>query len=105
MDALVAEKVMRWKPKGNGWLDGNSIRTIEPTSFGSFQPSTDIAAAWEVVGKLLDNAGIDVTIYNTLFSEWAVDIANDGNIIATTICKSAPEAICKAALIAIMVKR
>lgn len=58
LDALVAERVMGW-PRSNrdysqlAWNVPTGIRTWEPSSFGSgFRPSTEIAAAWEVVEKL-----------------------------------------------------
>jgi len=53
LDALVAEKVMGWTLSGRVWIDERGhLQTIEPTSFGSFEPSSDIAAAWEVVEKM-----------------------------------------------------
>lgn len=53
LDALVAEKVMGWTPSGHAFIDERGwLHTIEPTSFGSFQPSTDIAAAWSVLERL-----------------------------------------------------
>ena len=57
MDVLVAEKVMEWRDVTlDGyppvWEVGESLRTWEPTSFGSFMPSTEIAAAMELEPKM-----------------------------------------------------
>lgn len=53
MDALIADKVMGWERVGiDGWKTQYGLRTIELTSYGSFHPSTDVAAAWEVVERI-----------------------------------------------------
>ena len=75
LDALVAEKVLGWIPSEEAiapcWDTPAGLRTWEPTSFGSFQPSVDIAAAFEVAEatKLFDNyyLGKDCTL-----KRWAV---------------------------------
>ena len=56
LDAWVAEAVMgwRWEPAKDGWLvftpDGEEVAWLE--TYGGYGPkySTDIVAAWEVVG-------------------------------------------------------
>jgi len=58
LDALVAEKVMGWhraacsnwteRRSGQPWLDVDSLSAANPF----WSPSTDIAAAWEVVEKV-----------------------------------------------------
>jgi hypothetical protein len=99
LDELMAEKVMGWKRDFQCWKDQNGrIRTIESTSFGSFQPSTDISAAWEVANKfdffyLFRNPHI----YD---GEWECKlVAEDSSRKYYALGKTAPEAICKAALL------
>jgi len=63
LDRAVAEKVMGWTrvdgylPADTAWWDGEKERWLEPPNnqqcWNEFQPSTDIAAAWEVVEKLV----------------------------------------------------
>jgi hypothetical protein len=53
IDVRVAERVMGWRKRGRHYEDATgAVRTLDLTSFGSFAPSTDIAAAWLVVEKL-----------------------------------------------------
>ena len=59
LDTWVAEKVMGWHRSNRDysqlwWNTPTGIRSWELTSYGAFQPSTDIAAAWEVVERFLD---------------------------------------------------
>ena len=73
LDALVAERVMGWTYQHDGlvsmrWYDaaGNPIKGYGPGEWGrsyrEFAPSTDIAAAWLVVEKLIaDGWFIDMT--------------------------------------------
>ena len=55
LDALVAEKVMqrRWMIR-NGACYADATFMNAPDCWLEFKPSTDIAAAWEVVEKLKD---------------------------------------------------
>lgn len=109
-DALLAEKVMGWNRNGVGgsWSDENGrIKTLEPTSFGSFQPSTDISAAWEVVDKMLErDYWISDLSADKLFdgtSDYTVRYYHSnpdslGDFVGEVTCATASEAICKAAL-------
>jgi len=116
LDALVAEKVMGWTEVecfgvinnrvknpptpgceviiARGRNRGRSLRIIPCYS-------TDISAAWEVVEKLKETYGVEV--YTDLdmsacrlFDELTYLPAEE------VISNTAPEAICKAALIAVM---
>ncbi|NTZ20912.1 hypothetical protein EXW96_26355 [Paenibacillus sp. JMULE4] len=102
MDALVAEKVMGYTTHGQ-FRDKDGVRVMID------RYSTDISAAWEVVDKMS----------KTHFSEMAMTELEDGawgwmarfilvlnepytvNGYRAT-AKTAPEAICKAALLAVM---
>jgi len=113
LDRLVAEKVMGWKRTTEGappgcayWKDDDGFVRANETPGGSlnWNPSTDIAAAWEVVEKLA-NKGIVVVIesegalnniYEVLFYRWGSDVIV--GIARGNIC----EAICRAALLAVM---
>jgi hypothetical protein len=57
MDALVAERVMGWTPKPpyGHWYDADGNPSgyhPEATDCRKWSPSTDIAAAWQVVEKI-----------------------------------------------------
>lgn len=104
LDALVAEKVMGWEKDFQCWKDESGrIRTIEATSFGSFEPSTDISAAWEVVEKMGKKEF-------TFHAESTGDLKevrfmnSDKGIFGEGYSYSMPLSICKAALLAVMDK-
>jgi hypothetical protein len=116
MDALVAEKVMiveftKHNYKAHDVLS-NTIeeRTYYSTSFAPLPHySTDIAAAWQVVEKLMEMG--DVFIENWQDGEWFVacdPLMNKPRRNAAscdgkkTGKESAPLAICRAALLAVM---
>jgi len=108
LDALVAEHVFGWIPIVNyksGTLEwrrysANGSLTVCPSHWKTTQPpaySTDIEEAWEMLEKLgggwiaKDSDGHEAGIYcnNQYRSEWIASCQ-----------RSAPEAICKAALLA-----
>ena len=117
LDALVAEKVMGWRkktfPGGGGgftaWVDENekvmkliSNSTMSETCYRCdyFRPSTDIAAAWEVVGKFF---WVQVTANPPhIWKATVITSPANGSVTATAKGFTAPEAICKAALLAVM---
>jgi len=102
MDALVAEKVMGWELrtfKSNGvdfWHIPGTVRCeLDAPKF-----STDIGAAWEVVEKMIGemwNLSLEYqsAVYWCEFGKTCVP--GDGEIADT-----APLAICRAALLAVM---
>ena len=114
-DQLVAEKVMGWKQE-EIWLDfeGRLWRKVgcanpnEPLYVyaGPWSPSTDIAAAWEVVEALVSRGwhfelctteitGAGSAVWRVSF--WCHE-SPEGLVLATEI----PLAICRAALQAVM---
>ncbi len=134
LDALVAEKVMGWKPDppGNFWVDQNGIvhanRKYGPwmdTGEVIFEPSTDIAAAWFVLERLNDilamlPPGPNESTYWVQLVPYGsgsarVEIVRDGNDLPAHYLDAlfgtgnwdpmaAPLAICRAALAACGVK-
>ena len=58
MDVLMAERVMGWTVKDDCYYSNGEITPwMTPEHWGDYQgfrPSTDIAAAWEVMEKLCD---------------------------------------------------
>jgi hypothetical protein len=104
MDALVAEKVMGFVVMRHRDVDGQHIEHNpdelmrgpdgEAPRYAYMVPvdhySTDIAAAWEVVEKLVSEQGLHLWWHNV----WLVDFALSGAQRAET----APLAICRAAL-------
>ena len=111
MDALIAEKVMGWKPvpinhwlpegKGRGdkpclWLFNHHPQYGEQTrSMCDFRPSTDISAAWEVAERIYQKG-----------AQFSVKIGRPGgwrawvglNVGSDAVAPTAPLAICRAAL-------
>jgi len=102
MNDAVAHRVMGWEFHANaGWYtpgmwEFNPARRAAPCDWS---PSTDIAAAWEVVEKLDDG--------NLIFSllrygaGWRVGFMDDGNMRGSASGDTAPLAICRAALKAV----
>ena len=64
--------------------------------------STDIKDAWQV----LEKTGLLSTdnVLHFAYGEWCVSENDYGDLHAIASCKSAPEAICKAALLDVMTK-
>ena len=112
-DALIAEKVMGWKRGDYCWFDGG--RPVYQTSdwtpngmapFREWNPSTDIAVAWEVVKKMqrlgwyfsLTNKASDGKAFI-----WTAEFSNSSGkfyeCVVLTI--EVPHAICLAALKAV----
>ncbi|UVI31197.1 BC1872 family protein [Paenibacillus spongiae] len=102
LDALVAEKVMMWTKDTDGsyWLvDTYSIRTWEQTSYPGFQPSTDIAAAWEVLERFPTH---QITKMHDIKLPWNEESIYKAIVKANKYIaygKTAPLAICRAALL------
>jgi len=124
LDALIAEKVMGWKPDypggwlhqpknkpvNNKYLDKDGCTILPPYS-------TDIAVAWEVVNILKEHKDyvcFEFTDYNssptaTNCEEWLNDEITSGYFAGFclgrgTVCAAAltaPHAICLAALKAV----
>jgi hypothetical protein len=115
MDALVAERVMRWKLKDYGdhgeWLDsvGEQTDWYDQGGTGDYyechmhcqvwSPSTDISAALEVVEKLKER--YRRVVLSWLANEWLVrpgwETGDDDNSCAFS--PELPLAICRAALL------
>lgn len=98
LDREVAEKVMGWK-----WNSGLLWWDVPPDGtniVADFQPSSNIADAWLVVEKMPMSIwpvfkGFEATVYH-----WCAELEGDYEGFAEA--DTAPEAICKAALKAIV---
>ena len=111
MDALVAEKVMGWS-RGTYHSDGvDYLRDPEGTSHLNVpQYSTDIAAAWQVVEKIRTKYPvIRISTGDLMGKYWQCHMADawrevshedDSDWFANA--PTAPLAICRAALLAVM---
>lgn len=107
LDALVAEKVMGWKWEDDRLTIEGHYKDENGEYHSSFFPSTDIAAAWEVVEKF-DRYEIvktelplptgEVWKPHVVLSHWKKD--SFGTAFGDTV----PHAICLAALKAIGVE-
>lgn len=102
LDALVAKEIMGMETSRLG----TSYQFVWVSPPGSWSPpalySTDILAAWEVVENL-----IEITMHMNLAGYWRVfigDVRTSSKPIWADGA-TAPEAICKAALIAELGKR
>jgi len=104
LDRLVAEQVMRWRldEDWREWFDaqGHSQGWQE-----DFRPSTDIAAAWEVVIKLVSKYSFNLASYmdvlDTTRIQWLADFGSATKIYRA-LASTAPLAICRAALLVVM---
>lgn len=116
LDALIAERVMGWKRWIGGykyWVDSEDVfQAVENADMNKgkvwWAPSTDIAAAMEVVEKIR-TLGKRTTITNSTgkphgAARWFVEI-DDGNCANEVVAdaETLPEAICRAALAAVEV--
>lgn len=107
LDALVAEKVMGWTDARVGIRSQRRFHREElptPVDVGpdeEWSPSTDIAAAWEVVAKFqmvyVYRAAKDLP--NLKIGQWEALFSPDaGERALYGVADTAPLAICKAAL-------
>jgi hypothetical protein len=106
LDALIAEHVMGWTTSeswdGRYWVDADKCSRYEKKEF---KPSQYINIAWEVVTHLM-NDHKDVIVQcvsfevNRLFD--CAIYEHKEELAVTTMLGSAPEAIGKAALLAVL---
>lgn len=102
LDALVAEKVMGWQIFGDEGVHPRHKDLFDKTPHWSMLReypcySEKIAAAWEVVGKINDCLHLKE---HGVKGVWEVFFCGyHGSIVSAD---TAPEAICKAALLAVM---
>ena len=109
LDSIVAMQVMGWKQSPAG----NYPWQLAPPEAESMAPvklcpnySTDIAAAWEVVEKVLEDDSLGLSIYDTQLSfhrrDWIVHFIREKGMWAGSEAETLPLAICRAALLAVM---
>lgn len=114
-DARVAREVMGWHqdswvvPKdAYDWYAGCTLTSgwlaegMKERNKRDFQPSTNIAHAWEVV-EHFEARGYQVVITNCggckdSAGKWAVDVVSDDDSAIGIHADTAPLAICRAAL-------
>lgn len=110
MDSCVAEEVMRWEkvqyPGGIYWDEGKQGPIpggkFSPRFSGSFKPSTDISAAWEVL-SLLEHPVLGRPSGAPPHLRWFCRVRT-GPTDRDHVCgdgETAPLAICRAALAAV----
>lgn len=103
LDALVAEKVMGWRLQGQSyWLCGDDV--VHDVLF--WNPSTDMYAAWEVVEKMqCAHVHININWMDDQYCAEIIEMDPEEGYKYLGQCydvKSAPEAISKCALLAVM---
>lgn len=102
LDALVAERVMGWHlysgearaPNGIPWIDNDGVGVGRSHPAG-WSPSTDIAAAWEVVEQM----GHEMKLEYIGSAKVTFRVTSSRQVSATG---TAPLAICRAALLSIL---
>jgi len=126
MDALVAEKVMGWinvekttwsnfRADGTRFGGGEELRgtppnhyDINPVMYPVKNYSTDIAAAWQVVEKMQAahewyfHFGNKLYIFNIVDDNGEPEEDHRITLVAHNTSHTAPLAICRAALLAVM---
>ena len=110
LDRLVAERVMEWQESSDFAIEketGDLLKIDLSDSIfkglWKWSPSTDIAAAWEVVNKLLSR--YNISIYSGRYPiRWFVQMVavEDWETKALVEDENLPLAICRAALLAVM---
>ncbi|MDP9676256.1 hypothetical protein J2W97_002251 [Paenibacillus jamilae] len=103
-DAWVAEKVMGLELSDNMLAAYPKYRLPDYPDYFRDVPnySTDIAAAWEVLEKPEIMDRIQIGLYPTSFGKWIAKSYMAGYENCRIQADSAPEAICLAALIAVL---
>lgn len=115
LDALVAEKVMGWRYKETVYSGGavlSPAQWIKPNGWPvDIVPhySTDISAAWEVVEKMSKTHFSEMAMTELEDGTWGwmarfIRVLNEPYTVKgyRATAKTAPEAICKAALLAVI---
>jgi hypothetical protein len=125
LDALVAERVMQWKRVRSDRDEGDDRRDVawmlhykmgvlrgEPYTYGAnalydrtfrkWSPSTDIAAAMEVIEKMRELGWLTDCITNDVYgmpdTSWSASFRMSGGYEVEAQAATLPEAICRAAL-------
>lgn len=100
LDREIAEKVMGWKKDGRfDWVSNE--RGFE-SRISSFQPSQDISAAFLVVEKMRELGFLMLTLGQHIDNTWRCKFTNANTFEDFSfISKTAPDAICRAALLAV----
>ena len=100
---LVAREVMKWRGVGDHWVTPEGFN-IKANGLDGWYPWRDISAAWQVAVKMglaifpLNNGDWAACKASHIYHlEVAQDHYTDPSIV---VCYTAPEAICKAALLA-----
>jgi hypothetical protein len=112
LDILIAEKIFGYEVFESSDLLGEKITKYvvrnnwpcELGLYGNFSPSTNIAIAWQVVEKLKMFSmtdGLALLLHND-YGKWYIAENEYGDLIGIAKGDTAPEAIAKASLIAVM---
>lgn len=97
MDTLVANKVMGWGTDHEWSFYVPEKDRFVPSQFHQF--SVDISAAWEVL-EHLKSKGAEINV--GFYEKWDCDIDYPIGCNWREVGETAPEAICKAALLAVL---
>lgn len=103
LDSFVAENVMGWEQGGvdhrgeRQYLKDGLIQNCTIDGTYAWEPSTDISAAWEIIEKLQERE-----LFISVEARRENYRANFNKDEPFIYARTAPEAICKAALLAVM---
>lgn len=107
LDELIATEVMLWvKGSESGWgfywyKDKSRKSSLGCVKDWKFQPSKDIVAAWQVVEKLRTD-GILLRMLSNRKGKYFCSFGGEYLAHATAEAETAPEAIVKASLLAVL---
>ncbi|MNW38172.1 hypothetical protein D3C74_152310 [compost metagenome] len=106
LDTLILDEILKWEKREMWWGETRWVRD-KKTNDGKevhvdielFSASTDISAAWEVLElpEIMDK--VQLGVYPTSFGKWIARPFMPGGYDCTVQAETAPEAICKAALL------
>lgn len=111
LDELIVEKVMGWEKVDNGrtseplytWYHTkNGVRYDVTAKAWTFNPSRSISAAWEVVEKMSYVKAECVFDLQLRYQGFWATFNCEGKKFESQQQKTAPEAICKSALLAVI---
>jgi len=100
LDRLVAEQIMGWS-EGKHFKVGDFGVVKLGEVIDIWSPSSDIAAAWEVVKELYDRE-LGIEMYGEKKFPWEAEILIPGGRPVSVQAETLPLAICRAALLAVM---
>jgi ABA sandwich protein len=83
-------------------IQDDGVWRFQPGLAWLWSPSTDIAAAWEVVKKMPDGFELRLHQHKLIREAWQAEFHEPGTENFMVLAATAPLAICRAALLAVL---